>query len=254
MAASKDSKEVGKTGKAKSKRKPIAPLSMILRSSTKKSNALKNYSNSVNHVEESLAEKENKESVINFSSEKIGSNISEVKCAPGNVSSRAPFKLLEPTQNNFSPALIEVDNADDHLNIEDETEKNEFLNGTQDSVIDGDEPSTKQATHQQNKLEAVVRGNSSIANIRYCDDFTKERSECAITSSPFRQSLQMIPELNFLHSRIEITTVTNRRLMVMPYVDIGFPDFIQFNTPLPADRIVNGSDYLNLNTTEPNLF
>ncbi|KAL1230377.1 Sophorolipid transporter [Trichinella spiralis] len=168
--------------------------------------------------------------------------------------SRAPFKLLEPTQNDFSPALIEVDNADDHLNIEDETEKNEFLNRTQDSVIDGDEPSTKQATHQQNRLEAVVRGNSSIANIRYCDDFTKERSECAITSSPFRQSLQMIPELNFLHSRIEITTVTNRRLMVMPYVDIGFPDFIQFNTPLPADRIVNGSDYLNLNTTEPNLF
>ncbi|KRZ74361.1 hypothetical protein T10_806 [Trichinella papuae] len=275
MAASNDSKETEKTDNllnnsrmrnAKFKRKPIVPFTMTLRSSAKKSNALKNYSNFINHAEELFPKTENKENVINVSSKKIGSNILAMKCAPENVDSVAPFKLLHSTQS-FSPALIEVDNDDAHLNIEEETEKNEFLNKAQDSVVNGGgDLLTKQTTHQQvlidenctsnlqKRLEAAVSENNLIANIRYCDDFTNEQSDCVATSLAFRQSLQMIPELTFWHSRIQITTVTNRRLMIMPYLDIGFPDFIQFNTPLQADRILSSSDWLNLNTTQPNLF
>ncbi|KRZ28698.1 hypothetical protein T4C_11688 [Trichinella pseudospiralis] len=277
MAASKDFKETEKTDKlannsrmrnAKIKKKPIVPFTMVLRSSVKKLNALKNYSNSFNHTEEPFPEKENKENVINVSGKKTGSNILAMKCAPENVDSTAPFKILHPTQS-FSPALIEVDNDAEHLNIEEETEKKEFLNKAQvvsgHSVVSGGDPSTEQTTHQQvlidenstsnlqKRLEASVRENNLIASIRYCDDFTIEQSDCVATSLAFRQSLQMIPELNFWHSRIQITTVANRRLMVMPYVDIGFPDFIQFNTPLQADRILSSSDLLDLNTTGPNL-
>ncbi|KRZ40061.1 hypothetical protein T4C_6043, partial [Trichinella pseudospiralis] len=89
--------------------------------------------------------------------------------------------------------------------------------------------------------EIVAPSKPRVSSLKYLDDYSNEPPEQTRTLAPFEQSLRMVPsELRQLHSRVLVKTTDGRRVLALPYLDIGLPDFLEYdNLPATTDQLLS---------------
>ncbi|XP_003373943.1 putative mediator of RNA polymerase II transcription subunit 26 [Trichinella spiralis] len=82
---------------------------------------------------------------------------------------------------------------------------------------------------------------SRVSSLKYLDDYSNEPPERTRALAPFEQSLRMLPsEMRQLHSRVLVKTTDGRQVLALPYVDIGLPDFLEYdNSPATAEQLIS---------------
>ncbi|KRZ89694.1 Mediator of RNA polymerase II transcription subunit 26, partial [Trichinella sp. T8] len=82
---------------------------------------------------------------------------------------------------------------------------------------------------------------SRVSSLKYLDDYSNEPPERTRALAPFEQSLRMLPsEMRQLHSRVLVKTTDGRQVLALPYVDIGLPDFLEYdNSPATTEQLIS---------------